>query len=307
MEEHKKELIVLIVLTYCRPEMLRSCLSRVFMMDLPSSVGFRVFVVDNDPGRTAFRVADSFPVLYVSESRLGVVHARNRGLEEALRCGATHIAFLDDDSMASPEWLRTLYQRLTSFQADVVSSPSDYRFVSENGFISRHFADFMYLGRSRPLTPFWGSYAHTGSVLFRSSCLVKGFRFEQIEDMDLGEDTFFFRRIHAMGGRILWIPERMIHELYPAARARLIWLFQRNFWVGYTDSLIWQKIKGLGLGSVHAGGRGFMKWVQIWMFFFYDLWRGKSLAWIGIRGFCLFFRGCGHLIGILAGLLGFGK
>lgn len=94
-----------VVITRERPEDLARCLDS--LMALPDD-GQEVIVVDNCPETDATRRLVSgygAAVRYEREEMPGSSAARNRGLREARN---DVVAFIDDDAVADPEWLRGL-------------------------------------------------------------------------------------------------------------------------------------------------------------------------------------------------------
>jgi len=92
--------IVIGLCTYYRNELLDGALESLSRIDLPTDVEVECVLVDNDPeggARPVFEYyADAFPFKahYFVEQKQGLVCARNRVLDEALKLGATEIAFL---------------------------------------------------------------------------------------------------------------------------------------------------------------------------------------------------------------------
>lgn len=90
-----------VVPTRIRPAELDRCLAAVDRQRC--SFAFDVIVVDNSPGDAATEaVARKWGARHVSEPRLGLCRARNRG---ALVSSAEIVAYLDDDSVPEPGWL----------------------------------------------------------------------------------------------------------------------------------------------------------------------------------------------------------
>lgn len=87
-----------------RPDDLERCLSALMALrDKP----LEIILIDNDPVTDGNRnVAERFPgVRYVCEPRRGLDNARNRAIREAR---GAFVAFIDDDAVADPLWLRGL-------------------------------------------------------------------------------------------------------------------------------------------------------------------------------------------------------
>ncbi|MDR0715770.1 MAG: glycosyltransferase family 2 protein [Puniceicoccales bacterium] len=107
--------IVIGLCTYHRNELLDGALESLSRIELPSEVGVEFVLVDNDGdggARPIFEYyVDEFPFksYYFVEPNQGLVCARNRVLDEALKLGATEIAFFDDDEIVTPDWLKALW------------------------------------------------------------------------------------------------------------------------------------------------------------------------------------------------------
>ena len=94
--------ISVVVPTGGRWPLLAQCLASVLAQDrLPDEI----IVIDNSLAGTPSPAGLPAEVRLARESRRGVVHARNRGLDEAR---GEIVAFLDDDCLASPGWLGAL-------------------------------------------------------------------------------------------------------------------------------------------------------------------------------------------------------
>ena len=92
-----------VVCTRDRPKQLDECLGSLARLNYPD---YDVAVVDNAPRDERSRnVALRWGVRYLTEPVQGVSRARNRG---ALACETEIVAYLDDDAVADPDWLKVL-------------------------------------------------------------------------------------------------------------------------------------------------------------------------------------------------------
>jgi len=102
--DQRKEKITIAICTRDRSEDLKRCLEEITRMQ---DDGQEVLVVDSCSQNPLTKVvSQSFPeVRYVYENYPGLNRARNRALKEA-----SHeiIAFIDDDAIPDPDWLRAL-------------------------------------------------------------------------------------------------------------------------------------------------------------------------------------------------------
>lgn len=90
------------IVTYKRPEQLARCLTSVANQTRPPQ---SVYIVDNDPKKSAWPVAASFlkkiNLFYVIEKQKGVPFARNAALRI---CKERYVGFVDDDCVLPPAW-----------------------------------------------------------------------------------------------------------------------------------------------------------------------------------------------------------
>ncbi|WP_204104711.1 MULTISPECIES: glycosyltransferase family 2 protein [Spirulina sp. CCY15215] len=96
-----------IICTYNRDTYVGAAIDSILAQDLPE---FEVILIDNcSTDRTKAIAAERLSdprFKYFYESQLGLSAARNRGLKEAK---GDILVYLDDDAVASPGWLRAIY------------------------------------------------------------------------------------------------------------------------------------------------------------------------------------------------------
>ena len=104
--------VSVIVCTRDRADVLGRALESLIQQQLPSEVQYEVIVVDNASTDTTAAVVARLQqrehrprVEYVIESKLGLSYARNAGIKAA---SGEILAFLDDDAVAEPTWLKEL-------------------------------------------------------------------------------------------------------------------------------------------------------------------------------------------------------
>ena len=207
----------------------------------PCRLPVHVVVVDNDAGGSARPVVDQYAtqhdtggapltVSYVCEPRPGIAFARNAALEFVTTCDV--VAFLDDDEVADPGWLRLLLDAMVQFDADVTTGPCDrdlpinapkWAHVSSL-FTAEHYPT----GTERPV-------AFTGNAAVRGAAIVEhGLRFAIDHPQMGGTDHWFFAALVEHGARIVWVDEARVTEAVTADRLRLRWAWRRGFRIGYS-------------------------------------------------------------------------
>lgn len=230
--------IVVCIPSFRRPQHLRLTLESLAAQRTDRR--FAVVIVENDaagcgsvPVATDFLQAGRFPGLCVIEPRQGNCHAINTAFETALQRfpDAAHFLMIDDDEIASRDWLELMVRTAEATGADLVGGPVHPNFDddSKRG-LSRHPA-------------FRPAYDYSGAVpvIYGSgNCLITRAVFARLGDpaFDLrfnflgGGDTDFFSRCRQAGLRFHWAAEAVITETVPRSRTHPAWLAMRGLRIG---------------------------------------------------------------------------
>jgi succinoglycan biosynthesis protein ExoM len=120
--------VAVCVCTADRPALLARLLAVLERAEPPGAAEATLVVVDNRPaGDGAVReVVDAararlpFPVVLAEEPVPGISAARNRAVAVALARGADLVAFIDDDDLPRPDWLRRLLETRAATGAEMV-------------------------------------------------------------------------------------------------------------------------------------------------------------------------------------------
>ena len=114
-----KEGISIIVCCYNSVERLRPTLYHIAHQIVAPDISWEVIIVDNnssdDTGKFAQEIWDSFkvsvPFKVVLESEPGLMHARNRGLDES---GFSYLIFADDDNSLNYNYVNVVHEIFTT-------------------------------------------------------------------------------------------------------------------------------------------------------------------------------------------------
>jgi cellulose synthase/poly-beta-1,6-N-acetylglucosamine synthase-like glycosyltransferase len=216
-----------------------------------------VLVIDNSPeGSANLAVLDvalqaSRPVRYVHEPEPGISNSRNAGLQHA---AGEFIAFIDDDEVATEDWLTHLLNTQRNSQADVVFGPVLPSMPPEIGKAEQFlYRDLLTHWTEHPtgaevsstvLVPFWArghkAYPNLASgnfLLRRHSDRVKNVRFDPRLGRTGGEDTLYFNQLLLTGSRFVWCAEAVAWEHVPPERLALRYALTRAFRGGQTSSM----------------------------------------------------------------------
>jgi glycosyltransferase involved in cell wall biosynthesis len=216
-------LISVIVTTFNRSAALGRALTSLAAQQTGGEFDFEIVVVDNGSADDTRRVADqhaggtSAASHYFYEPKQGLPFARNRGLREA---HGDWIAFFDDDQLAPPEWLGTLWRFAGAQLAacvgggrklviDVDTPPQLAPYCRKLlGEVCQNDAPARYGRKFLPTT---------GNSLVHRSVFeaLGGFNESWLEG---GEDTEFFNRLVRSGIDAWFTPEAVVKHVIPPNR-----------------------------------------------------------------------------------------
>lgn len=239
------------VCTFQRPA-LREVLTSLFAITIPNGMRIRVIVADNDSQPSAkplvdeLRVSSPHEICYVHCPKANISIARNACLGNNR---AAYLAFIDDDEIASTDWLIELYSTLRETGADAVLGPV-------RAVYNRNAPDWLRQGDFHSTFPVWvQGEIRTGYtcnvILNMRSPQIAQRRFDLALGQSGGEDTQFFTSVTDNGGRIAFAPAAVLEEPVPAHRASFKWLFKRRFRFGQTHGRI--------AAEKHSGAR---RWIE---------------------------------------------
>lgn len=234
--------VAVCIATYNRPVGLRRLLdslrAQVFVHnELPD---WNIVVVENDetgPNAEYIKtLTEEFPVpiVYAVQPKRGIASVRNLAIE--LAKGSDYVAFIDDDEVASENWLDELLRAIQTYKADVVCGPVQplFEIIPEPWIVKGQFFE-----RDRHPTGTVIDYGRTGNVLISSKWFSPTEKpFNESLNLTGGEDTLYFWQIHRNGAKFVWADEAIVQEFVPPQRANKDWLIRRAKRLGNTISLV---------------------------------------------------------------------
>jgi succinoglycan biosynthesis protein ExoM len=273
-------------------------------MDVPDGVEPIIVVVENDEFPTCQGLmlraragsAGDWQIHYAHEPRLGIPIARNRALDVALQLNADWVAFIDDDEVATPTWLRAMHEAIRKYPSDVFQGPVEYVYPADT-------PDWIEQKKLRRRES--GSQlttAYTNNVMMRASVASAdglNLRFNEELRFTGGSDTEYYCRAVDNGAVIRWVDEALVKEPVTPDRLSISWNAKRAMRVAANSSALHVR----RFGIVRALGRYAPK-------FLVRLLRGAGMALVGMplvalrvkAGHKLMFRGLKDIYSGIGGL-----
>ena len=215
--------ISVIVCTRDRPLSLESCLKTLNRLDYPT---YEVIVVDNCSRNAAVvQVVAQSGFRYVREDRPGLDWARNRGIEEAKY---DIIAYVDDDALVTPGWLRGVAAGFEDPEVMVVTGmvlPAEIETPAQNDFeryggMSKGFIPYtIWHEELWPQAEFWASNWGVGAnMAFRRALFEAIGKFDIALDVGTptngaGDIEFFYRTV-AADYPLRYEPAAMVYHVH---------------------------------------------------------------------------------------------
>lgn len=229
---------VICIPSFRRPQHLRLTLES--LANQRTDRRFAVVIVENDalgcesvPVAAEFLQAARFPGLCVVEPRQGNCHAINAAFETALARfpTAANLLMIDDDEIASKDWLELMVRAAEATGADVVGGPVLQNFADDmKRGLQRHPAFLPAYDTSGPVPIIYGcgNCLITRPVFARLASSAFDLRFNFLG----GGDVDFFTRCRREGMKFHWVAEAVIIESVPNSRTNPGWLALRGLRIG---------------------------------------------------------------------------
>ncbi|AKG22498.1 glycosyltransferase family 2 protein [Calothrix sp. 336/3] len=259
-----------IICTHNRDTYLGAAIDSLLAQDF--AAGFEVIVVDNGSSDRTRQVVESRlsnPKLkYIYEPVLGLSVARNAGAQAAQ---GDILAYLDDDAVASPQWLRVLYNayeqnaqlaiaggKVTLIFPEGVSPP---RWLSQGLAANLGAYDLgatqVYI-ENPGLTPRGLNYSIRRCFLadiggFDPNLGRVGKNLLSNEELQMTELAL------QRGWQVAYIPEAIAAHNVPLERLQRSWYFNRGWWQGISECYREQLAGKAGFGQLQRGSERFLR------------------------------------------------
>ncbi|WP_137681140.1 glycosyltransferase family 2 protein [Aurantiacibacter suaedae] len=239
------EPVTICICTYRRPSLFKT-LASIEQLRLSNVEVTAVLVVDNDVADALRSQVDEragnyrFPLRYCHAPAQNISIARNAALDGVETRWA---AFIDDDEVASLDWLEELYAAADEAEAVIGQSVAQYGSALPGWAARCDFHSNRITGRV--------DNAYTSNALIDVDFLRRNaIRFREELGRTGGEDTLLFRQLTESGGRIVYRPESVVYEEVPQSRASMTWVFRRMYRAGQTHGLLSREYDAKGFSRL---------------------------------------------------------
>jgi glycosyltransferase involved in cell wall biosynthesis len=228
---------------------LRKALASLIAQTLPN-VAYEVLVVDNgsmDSTRETVQTCrDMENLRYIYDPFQGLSHARNVGWQNAR---GKYIVYLDDDAVASPNWLErishryeTLLPQPASVGGKVVPIWEAERPPWLTPELERHLSVVDWMGSPRFIDEDRYYLAGT-NVSYQRTVLEEsgGFHTDlgRRGTLLLSNEELSMQYLLRSRGHLIWYdPEIVVHHHIKAERLNRPWFYKRFYWQGVSDAIL---------------------------------------------------------------------
>lgn len=225
--------ISVVISTFNRSKNLDKCIEHLDKQEDVDDLEWEVVIVDNNSNDDTAQVVRQLEqryginIVYVFERNQGLSNARNSGIHAS---GSDYVAFIDDDILVAPLWLRSIYDAFVDAGCDAVGGrilvdsplpipkwiqPDMYGFLGQ-----RDFGDKAFVMDGVTQFPFGGNMAIKRTMIekiggFNTSMGRKG-EGKKRQELFKGEETDYFRRVREADGIMFYSPGGTVrHKILP--------------------------------------------------------------------------------------------
>ncbi len=257
-------LISAIICTHNREEYLGAAIDSLLQQDFAD---YEVIVVDNASSDRTRNIVDqrleNSRLNYVYEPVLGLSVARNTG---AATASAAILAYLDDDAVASPRWLKTIYEayqnneklaiaggKVTLLWPDGITSPSWLSPDLAGNLGAYDLGETLIEIQNPGLTPRGLNYSIRRTFLDK----IGGF------DVNLGrvgKNLLSNEELHMTelalqdGWQVAYLPDALVAHNVAPERINKRWFLNRGWWQGISECYREQLVGRAGTAQFLRGG-----------------------------------------------------
>lgn len=240
--QHNEQIVCSVcIATYKRPALLKKLIQSFYEQKEMDDITLEIIIVDNDDKESAKEIVAEFAdqtsitVSYYNQPIPNIALTRNMTLDKSI---GKYIAIIDDDETADKYWIRNSIDTIIKYNADVVFGYVIPVFDPDIAtWMQQREIYFKPMGKTGdpPL------FRYTTNCVIRADKLRK-FNLRFNPDYGLGSsDTVFFDLLSEYKFKFVVCREAITYEVVPPNRAKLKFIFNRDFQRG--NNIVWRAIE----------------------------------------------------------------
>lgn len=272
-----------VICTHNRADYLPKAIQSLAVQSL-GKTRYEICVVDNGSTDMTRVLVESLQkevtnLRYLSEPRLGLNVARNAGWKAAQ---GQYVAYLDDDAVASENWLAEIVRVFTSVtpapgcvggKVELIWERQRPSWLDEN--MASALAQVSRGDSARWLT--LGHWIVGCNFAFPKQILMKHGGFDDRMDRKgkcllSNGDLLIQRRLQEEGEGVYYSPNMLVQHHVPISRVTRNWFWKRYYWQGVSDAVM-----GILLGRLGAMER-WRRGLEVFRSLWREKWRLRKLA-----------------------------
>ena len=245
--------ILICICTYKRNNILNECLMSFNKAVIPFNFNIKFLVIDNTINGNAKNIINklkkkfNYKIYYVNEKKRGIVHARNKCLDEVRKINCDYFSFLDDDCEIDSKWFINLKKIINIYRIKIITGPQIHRNIRK---INNNL-EIIFEKKINDDKKFVNWAATNNVIVSKKVLLSSNLKFDiNLNKFGMGEDQLFFLQLNKKGHKILWNKEIKVYERRHSHRSTIKWVADRSFRLGILGNYIDKKIYGSIIGNL---------------------------------------------------------
>ena len=245
--------ILICICTYKRNNILKKCLMSFKKVVIPFNINIKFLIVDNTINGNAKSLINkvkkkfNYKISYINEKKRGIVHARNKCLEEMRKINCDYFSFLDDDCEIDSKWFVNFKKIINIHKVSIVTGPQIHKSNTKNN----NNLESIFERKINDNKKFVNWAASNNVIINKNVLLSSNIKFDvNLNKFGIGEDQLFFLQLHKKGHQILWNKEIRVYERKHSHRSTMKWVTDRSFRLGILGNYIDKKIYGSIIGNI---------------------------------------------------------
>ena len=220
---------------------------------IPFNFNIKFLIIDNTVNGNAKNIINkvkkkfNHKIYYINEKKRGIVHARNKCLDQVRKINCDYFLFLDDDCEIDSKWFINFKKIININRVKIVTGPQ----IHKNDIKINNNLEIIFEKKINNDKKFVNWAATNNVIINKKVLLSSNLKFDiNLNKFGMGEDQLFFLQLNKKGHQILWNKEIKVYEKKHSHRTTTKWVSDRSFRLGVLGNYIDKKIYGPIIGNI---------------------------------------------------------